>query len=199
MRAKRYLLVLSASLLVLSFAPAVSAQMTWFPIGGIPVGVPTTTMPVTPVAPPPPNMMPPAPPPPGNTFMGTGGISEYGSTISGGTMLATGGTDFMGGPAMSMPESPMLAPPYAPVETQTDEVLRSLYPGRSVRVTPAGRSYTGLPAGGVKASPAPGPSGPGMAATPGSTGVPSAITSEAGGTRSAPREPLASPVTTGKE
>jgi hypothetical protein len=103
-------------------------------------------------------MMPPAPPPAGNTFVQTGGISEYGGTISGGTVLTSQGTDLTGGPAMAMPESPLAVAPYAPVLTQTDEILRGTYPSGSVGTRRVAASYGGMavaPGGTAALMPAP--------------------------------------------
>ncbi len=140
------------------------AQPTWFPIplsaipGGLPINIPGPPTAETPVGPPPPNMMPPAPPPAGNSFIGTTGISEYGSTIYGGTVLGTTGTDPAGGSAAAQLGSPLLLPPYARAETQTDAALSSLYPfSGSVRVrrAPAPAVYAGVP-----------PTPPGLPLTP---------------------------------
>lgn len=184
MKGKSHLFALFLSLPVFFLANTAHAQL-WFPIGGIPVPISPVPTPTAPVAPPPPSMMPPGPPPPGNAYAATGGISEYGSTVTGGTVLATTGTDPMGGPAMAMPESPLTLPPYAPVKTQTDEILSSLYPPGTVVMKPA-RSYTAVtsarPSSGLTApAPSPGPSAPGEG-PPGapSLGLPPVSTPDAG-------------------
>lgn len=143
MRGRQLILIVLLSLLVVSFATHAAAQ-GFFPLGGWPIPTTPPSPPATPVGPPSPSMMPPAAPPAGNTYMGTGGISEYGGTMSGSTVLSTTGTDPMGGPAMAMPESPLSVAPYAPVVTQTDEILRGTYPSGSVGTSRVAGSYGGV-------------------------------------------------------
>jgi hypothetical protein len=153
--------VLLASSALLFWGYNAFAQPAWFPIplGGIPVGVSPSETTETPVAPPPPSMMPPAPPPAGDTSTATTGTSEYGSTVSGGTTLLTVGTETGKGPGMSQLGPPLLSPPYARPETQTDEILRRLYPEGSVKVQASAAATADK--GAVRSGPPP-PFGPGV-------------------------------------
>ncbi len=178
MKGKRSLCaVLLLSSILLAWGSNAFAVSEWapIPIGGIPVGISPSAPAETPVGPPPPNMMPPVPPPPGDTATGTVGTSEYGSTTSGGTVTLTTGTEPGKGPGMTQLGSPLLLPPYAPRETQTDEVLRKIYPEGNIRVRPntAPVAYSGSP---LKA---------GSPTTPASTGLSSAA--------GAPTAPWSSP------
>ncbi|MGD0230413.1 MAG: hypothetical protein ABSC19_08650 [Syntrophorhabdales bacterium] len=182
MTKKHYLcVVLCVSFLALFLGHEAFAQGTWtpIPVSGIPVDVSSSGQEVSaPVAPPPPNMMPPAPPPPGSSYVPTGGVSEYGSTVLGGTTLMTTGTGPIG-PGMAQTGSPLQYPPYLPPETQTDATLRELYPSGTVHVRSVSRTDAGVPpAPGTAAPTEPAGLAPGPAAAPlpSSPGTPPAAT-----------------------